>query len=60
MRKRAIRRGQLIAPFGPGAMTVMRDGASLIAAGLDHWYEPEEAGHGEYDATEFQVRRVAA
>lgn len=54
MRKRAIRRGQLIAPFGPGAMTVMRDGTSLIAAGLDHWYEPEEAGSGEYDATEFR------
>ncbi|MEP7013295.1 MAG: DUF1998 domain-containing protein [Acidobacteriota bacterium] len=53
MRKRAIRRGQLIAPFGPGAMTVMRDGTSLIAAGLDHWYEPEVAGNGEYDPTEF-------
>ncbi len=55
MRKRSIRRSQLIAPFGPGAMVVMRDGTSLIAAGLDHWYKPEEAGQGEYDPTEFFI-----
>lgn len=36
-----VRRGQLIAPFGIGAMIVNRDGVSLIGAGLDHWYEPE-------------------
>jgi hypothetical protein len=41
MPKGPIRRAQLIAPFGTGAMVVVRDGISLIAAGLDHWYEPE-------------------
>ncbi|MDL4816940.1 DrmB family protein [Actinomadura opuntiae] len=41
-----IRRAQLISPFGAGAMTVLVDGTSVIAAGLDHWFEgatdPEE------------------
>lgn len=36
-----VRRGQLIAPFGVGAMNVNRDGVSIISAGLDHWYRPE-------------------
>lgn len=36
-----IRRAQLIAPFGVGAMVVVRDGMSLISGGLDHWYEYE-------------------
>lgn len=39
-----VRRGQLIAPFGVGAMTVVPNGTSLIAAGLDHWYEREDTG----------------
>ena len=33
-----IRRAQLIAPFGVGAMMVVQDGISLISGGLDHWY----------------------
>jgi len=36
-----VRRGQLIAPFGVGAMLVTRDGTGLITAGLDHWYKRE-------------------
>jgi len=36
-----IRRAQLIAPFGVGAMTVLKDGVSVITCGLDHWYERE-------------------
>jgi hypothetical protein len=39
-----VRRGQLIAPFGVGALTVVPNGTSLIAAGLDHWYEREDTG----------------
>ncbi len=42
MPKGPIRRAQLIAPFGVGAMVVVRDGTSLISCGLDHWYEKEE------------------
>lgn len=50
-----IRRGQLIAPFGVGAMLVTRDGTGLITAGLDHWFEVESSGNDHpVDATEFQ------
>jgi len=41
MSKGQIRRAQLITPFGVGAMLVVRDGTSLLTAGLDHWYELE-------------------
>jgi hypothetical protein len=42
MTKFPIRRAQLIAPFGVGAMLVIRDGTSVITAGLDHWYKRED------------------
>ncbi len=41
MPKGPIRRAQLIAPFGAGAMVVVRDGTSLISGGLDNWYKRE-------------------
>ncbi|MBT2636697.1 DUF1998 domain-containing protein [Bacillus sp. ISL-39] len=41
-----VRRAQLIAPFGPGAMTVTKEGVSVICAGIDHWYKDI---YGEYD-----------
>jgi hypothetical protein len=47
MPKGPIRRAQLIAPFGVGAMVVVRDGTSVISAGLDHWFERES---GEMDS----------
>ena len=34
-----IRRGQLITPFGVGALYVAKDGEGIITAGLDHWYK---------------------
>ncbi|MDP9372734.1 MAG: DUF1998 domain-containing protein [Chloroflexota bacterium] len=52
MRRRPIRRAQLIAPFGPGAMMVTPDGSSLMAAGLDHWYTPP-SDSTRLDPTEF-------
>ncbi len=36
-----LRRGQLVTPFGVGAMSVIVDGTSVITAGLDHWYDPD-------------------
>lgn len=33
-----IRIGQLIAPFGPGALYTDSKGVSVIIAGLDHWF----------------------
>lgn len=34
----SIRRAQLVAPFGVGAMSVLVDGTSVITGGLDYWY----------------------
>lgn len=55
MPKGPIRRGQLIAPFGVGALVVVRDGMSLIGAGLDHWFEPEGGDNYEVDLNEFVI-----
>lgn len=39
----AMRRAQLVTPFGVGAMSVLVNGTSVITAGLDHWYEPDDS-----------------
>ena len=39
----AMRRAQLVSPFGVGAMSVLVNGTSVITAGLDHWYQPDDA-----------------
>jgi len=49
-----IRRAQLIAPFGVGALVVGRDGVGLISGGLDHWYENEDGNNEGIDTNEFQ------
>lgn len=54
MGKRPVRRAQLIAPFGPGAMMVSTDGSVLIAAGLDHWYDRPSPSL-PFDPTEFYI-----
>jgi len=54
MPKGPIRRAQLIVPFGVGAMVVVRDRTSLIAAGLDHWYKREDGSEAD-DLSEFKV-----
>ena len=52
-----VRRGQLIAPFGVGAMVVNRDGVSIISAGLDHWYESETVAESSTtQIDEFKIR----
>jgi len=57
-----VRRAQLIAPFGPGAMQVLRDGTSVICCGLDHWFEREEGSTTNIDRREFVLNewRLAA
>lgn len=52
-----IRRAQMIAPFGPGATSVLKDGTIVICAGLDHWYERQtERNDGRnLDTSEYQV-----
>src|SRR5262249_49431598 len=56
-RKGPIRRAQLIAPFGVGAMVVVRDGTSVVCGGLDHWYERETGSDPSkpIDIEEYQV-----
>lgn len=39
----AMRRAQLVTPFGVGAMSVLVNGTSVITAGLDHWYDVESS-----------------
>jgi hypothetical protein len=39
-----IRRAQLVTPFGVGALSVLVNGASVITAGLDHWYDSADPG----------------
>ena len=55
--KLSIRRSQLIRPFGVGALTVGTDGASLITAGLDHWYKRADGDERDpqLDPREFRV-----
>lgn len=52
MPKGPIRRSQLVSPFGVGAMLVVRDGTSVITAGLDHWFSRED---GDTDARYLDV-----
>lgn len=51
-----IRRAQLIAPFGVGAMMVVQDGISLITGGLDHWYKREDGSSDSQEINKDQFR----
>jgi hypothetical protein len=50
-----VRRGQLISPFGPGAMMILPDGVSVICGGLDHWFKHESGDAENVDQREFQI-----
>lgn len=52
-----VRRGHLIAPFGVGSMITTPNGTSLLAAGLDHWYERDggDDDSRDLDLSEFRV-----
>jgi len=47
-----VRRAQLIAPFGVGAMVIVPSGTSLIVGGLDYWFKQKD-GKGNIDPQEF-------
>jgi len=53
--KGPIRRAQLVAPLGVGGITVARDGTSLIAAGLDHWFKRESGTGDNIDLDDYQI-----
>lgn len=61
-RNNPIRRSQLIAPFGVGAMVVVEGGVGLLTAGLDHWYKREDGTGGviedEYIIEEWRMQRL--
>src|SRR5262245_59082403 len=50
-----VRRGQLISPFGPGAMMVLPNGVSVICGGLDHWFRNESGDAENIDLREYEV-----
>ena len=47
-----VRRAQIIAPFGVGALLMTKEGISLIGAGLDYWFDELE---DDIDLEEFFV-----
>lgn len=49
-----IRRAQLIAPFGVGAMVTGPDGTSTITGALDGWFDAEADG-SDVDLDEFRI-----
>lgn len=55
----AIRRGQLVTPFGVGAMSVLVDGTSVITAGLDHWFDTQnyaDLALEEYEVHDWRLK----
>ena len=62
MAKNPVRRSQLVAPFGVGAMIVVQGGIGLLTAGLDHWYKREDGTGGvedeEYIIEEWRLQRL--
>lgn len=50
-----IRRAQLIAPFGVGAMITAPDGTAMITASLDGWFETQDGATSDLDLDEFRV-----
>jgi hypothetical protein len=52
MKHSPMRRAQLIAPFGVGAMFTAPDGTGMITAGLDGWFDPTDP---DVDIEEFRV-----
>lgn len=50
-----LRRSALIGASGVGAIIVSTNGTSLIAAGLDHWFERGYSGSSSPDLNEYKV-----
>jgi hypothetical protein len=51
----SIRRAQLIAPFGVGALYTGEDGRAIIGAGLDHWFKNRDGSTDGLDLDEYRV-----
>ncbi|ACR10658.1 conserved hypothetical protein [Teredinibacter turnerae T7901] len=53
--KTTLRQGQLIQPFGPGAIHVSSNGNSLITAGLDYWFHAAYCDEGNICQSDFEI-----
>lgn len=56
-----IRRSQLIAPFGVGAMMISADGIGLVVGALDSWYENQfdkDVDCEEFKIHEWRLERI--
>ncbi|WP_339323492.1 DUF1998 domain-containing protein [Paenibacillus sp. FSL W8-0194] len=53
--KYPIRRAQLISPFGPGAMSISKNGISAVCSGLDHWFKDR---YGKMDSTDLSQYKI--
>lgn len=49
MRLNPIRRSQLIAPFGPGALHVLEGGIGVVTGGLDHWFKDSNGNQASHE-----------
>lgn len=45
----SVRRSQLIAPFGVGSIVSLRQGRTVIIAGLDHWFNEHQNAQSTLD-----------
>lgn len=50
-----LRRAQLVAPFGVGAMVTSPDGISMITGGLDGWFLAPDGDPSQLDLDEYRV-----
>lgn len=57
-----LRRAQTIAPFGPGAIHILKGGMAVVTAGLDYWFKEAASGKEAYNeqlaATRLQEPRL--
>jgi hypothetical protein len=53
----SIRRAQLISPFGVGAMSVLVGGSSVLAAGLDHWFDGRNVDVSDFRIDEWRLSK---
>ncbi|MGN3973640.1 DrmB family protein [Tsuneonella sp. SYSU-LHT278] len=56
VRKRPVRRGQLISPFGVGAITDFRNDEALMCAGIDAWFQEDPPGDLRVNEERLQAR----
>ena len=55
MTRGTIRRAQLVAPFGVGAIRVIPGGTAVLTAGLDYWYRAPDGSSAMVDVDEYIV-----